>query len=139
LGAEGRWFESSRSDQFSYFLDMSARRVQRIPMSDPAITPLTPAEVAVEQSQAARENFVTRDLIALDIATSEVTGGPMDETISTRLAIDSVEGHGVSKAVGVFGSKVLDLFQKDHGADAAAGDAERAVKEQEIVKDSGIA
>jgi hypothetical protein len=107
-------------------------------MSDPAITPLTPPQEAVEESQAAHENFIMRDLVAADIAASELTGGPMDETISTRLAIDSVEGHGISKAVGDVGSKFLDVFQPDHGSDAAAGDLERAQAEAQIVDESGI-
>jgi len=106
-------------------------------MSEP-ITPLTAAQTATEGAQAASENLVMRDLVGVDILTSELTGGPMDETISTRLAIDSVEGHGVSKFVGTVGSKMLDIFQKDHGADAAAGDEERAQAEAAIVEKSGI-
>lgn len=107
-------------------------------MSEP-ITPLTPAQVAVEEQQTAQEGYVHRALVAVDIATSELTGGPMDETISTRLAIDSVDGHGVSKVVGKVGSAVLDIFQHDHGADAAAGDMERAKTETGIILKSGIA
>lgn len=107
-------------------------------MNNP-ITPLTPAQVATEESQAAHENLIMRDLVGVDIFTSEITGGPMDETISTRLAIDSVEGKGISKVVGKMGSAVLNLFQADHGAKAASGDEERAQAEVKIVKDSGIA
>jgi hypothetical protein len=108
-------------------------------MNTPPITPLSSAQVVVEQVQAEHENFIVRDLVAADITASELTGGPMDETISTRLAIDSVEGHGLSKEIGTIGSKVLDIFQKDHGADAAAGDEARAEQEQAIVDKSGIA
>jgi len=103
------------------------------------ITPLNHAQAATEEVQATSENLVIRDLVGVDIFASELTGGPMDETISTRLAIDSVEGHGVSKFVGTVGSKMLDVFQKDHGADAAAGDEERAQAETAIVEKSGIA
>lgn len=106
-------------------------------MTNP-ITPLTPSQVVVEESQAATENFIKRDLVAVDIVASELTGGPMDETISTRLAIDSVKGHGLSKAVGKFGSAILDKFEADHGANAAAGDLERAQSEEKIVRQSEI-
>lgn len=107
-------------------------------MSNP-ITPLTPAQTSTEEVQAASENFAVRDLVAVDIFASEITGGPADETISTRLAIDSVEGHGISKEVGKIGSFILDKFQADHGADAASGDLERAQAETAIVEKSGIA
>lgn len=103
------------------------------------ITPLTPAQTAVEESQAAHENPIMRDLVGVDILVDEVAGGPMDETISTRLAIDSVEGRGVSKVVGKIGSKMLDLFQSNHGADAAAGDLERGQAEATRVEETGIA
>jgi hypothetical protein len=103
------------------------------------ITPLTPAQVAVEESQAAHENPLMRAVVGADIFADELTGGPMNETISTRLAVDAVDGHGVSKEVGKVGSAFLDIFQKDHGADAAAGDLERSEQEEEIVNTSGIA
>jgi hypothetical protein len=106
-------------------------------MSEP-ITPLTPAQTVTEEAQAAGENPIMRDLVGVDILASELTGGPMDETISTRLAIDSVEGHGISKEVGKIGSELLDKLQPDHGADAAAGDLARAKEEQTIVEQSGI-
>lgn len=106
-------------------------------MSNP-VTPLTSTQAVIEQSQAATESFITRDLVAIDIVTNELTGGPMDETISTRLAIDSVEGHGLSHVVGKFGSAILDKFQSDHGADAAAGDLERALSEEKVVRQSGL-
>lgn len=107
-------------------------------MSTEPITPLTPAQTVTEEAQAAGENPILRDLVGVDILTSELTGGPMDETISTRLAIDYVDGHGISKEVGKIGSSILDAFQKDHGADAAAGDDERAQAEAKIVENAGI-
>jgi len=86
------------------------------------ITPLNPAQVATEESQAAHENFIQRDLVALDVTANVLTGGEPDETISSRLAVDA-EHHEI---VGEIGSKILDVFQRDHGADAQAGDVERA-------------
>lgn len=107
-------------------------------MSNP-ITPLTPAQTAVEESQAAHEGFITRDLVAIDECAGEVLfGAPPDETISTEAAIASVEDHGIKKEIGTLVSKALDVFQHDHGADAAAGDLERAKAEEKIVEQSGI-
>jgi hypothetical protein len=53
-----------------------------------------------------------RDLMALDMGVNVLTGGLPDETISSRLARDA-EQHRI---VGEIGSKILDVFQKDHGA-----------------------
>ncbi len=103
------------------------------------ITPLTPNQVAVQEREVAREGFVERSLVAIDECADTMLGGPPDETISTRAAIDAEDGRGISKAVGKIVSEGLDLFQKDHGAKAAAGDLERAQAEQKIVRSSGIA
>jgi hypothetical protein len=86
------------------------------------ITQLTPGEFAAEKASAAKENFVERDLVAVDIAVNTLTGGEPDETISSRLARDAEE----HRAIGEVGSKLLDAIQPDHGADAQAGDTERA-------------
>jgi hypothetical protein len=90
-------------------------------MSD-GITPLTPSQVAAQEASAAHEGYVHRDLVAVDITVSVITGGLEDETISSRLARDA-EQH---RLVGEIGSKVLDVFEKDHGAKAQAADTERA-------------
>ena len=105
-------------------------------MSD-AIIPLTPSEVAVQETEVSKENFVMRDLVALDQFGNVLTGGAMDETISSRLAIDATNGKGISEKVGEAGSKVLDIFQKDHGAKAQAGDLERATTEVSIEQSTG--
>lgn len=97
------------------------------------ITPLTPAQVATEEAQAAHENFIQRDLVAIDQAANVLTGGLPDETISSRLARDA-QKHEI---VGEVGSKILDVFQKDHGADAQAGDVERAAEVVKVEETSG--
>ncbi len=107
-------------------------------LSNP-VTPLTPAQVAVQEKEVAREGFVERALVAIDQCADTLLGGAPDETISTRAAIDSEDGHGISREVGKIVSEGLDLFQKDHGAKAAAGDLERAQAEEKIVRTSGIA
>lgn len=90
-------------------------------MSD-GIVPLTDAQVVAQEAKTAKENFVQRDLVAVDQCANVLTGGLPDETISSRLA-RAAEQHEV---VGEIGSKILDVFQRDHGAKAQAGDLERA-------------
>jgi hypothetical protein len=86
------------------------------------ITPLTPEQIAAQEAKAAREGYIKRDLIALDMLGNVLSGGHPDETISSRLA-RAAEAHEV---VGEIGSKILDVFQHNHGAKAQAGDVERA-------------
>lgn len=102
-------------------------------MDDTGITPLTTAQVATEEAQAAHEGFIQRDLVAIDVMVNVITGGLPDETISSRLARDAQE----HKIVGEIGSKILDLFQKDHGANAQAGDLERAMEVVRVEEASG--
>jgi hypothetical protein len=94
-------------------------------MSD-GITPLTPVQVAVDEQQVANEGYVKKDLIGLDQFTNVILGGSPDETISSRMARWDTEDKGVKHKVGEVVSKGLDLFQKDHGAQAETGDLERA-------------
>ncbi len=53
-------------------------------MSD-GITPLTQAQFDAQKQSAANENFIERDLVALDTAANVLTGGLPDETISSAL------------------------------------------------------
>jgi hypothetical protein len=106
-------------------------------MSNP-ITPLTTAQTAVQENEAAHDNPIIDVLIDTDVFASEITGGQPNITISTRLADDAVDGHGVSKEVGKIGSDILDVFQPDHGAKAAAGDLERADEAAKDIEDSGM-
>jgi hypothetical protein len=103
-------------------------------MTDNPITPLTPAQVADQEQIAANENFIVRDLVAIDDAANVLTGGKPDETISSRLARDAMEHH----EDGIVGSKILDLFQKDHGADAQAGDMERAIEAEKLENSDSV-
>ena len=108
-------------------------------MSTPPITPLSPTQEATQEEQAERENYIERAPVAIDEAAAEILfDAPPDETISTEAAIASVEDHGFKKEVGKIVSDGLDLFQKDHGAKAAAGDLARAEAEEAIVDKSGI-
>jgi hypothetical protein len=100
-------------------------------MSD-GISPITPAEQAIQEAKSAREGYVTRDLVAIDEAANVITGGLPDETISSRSARAAERG----SKFGILMSKFLDLFEKDHGALAQAGDVERAQAVEQIEKDS---
>ena len=90
-------------------------------MSDP-ITPLTPEQVATQKAHAAAESYLHRDLVAFDQMVNVIADGHPDETISSRAARADLKGHWWGRAM----SRFLDLFQKDHGAKAMIGDAERA-------------
>jgi hypothetical protein len=97
------------------------------------ITPLAPAQVVAQEAQASKEGYLKRDLIALDMGVNVLTGGLPDETISSRWARGAEQGH----FVGEIGSKFLDVFQRDHGAKAQAGDTERAERVVETEAQSG--
>jgi hypothetical protein len=103
------------------------------------ITPLTPAEAKQAEQDTAHESYVRKDLIAVDICANELLGGQMDETISSRMARWDVEDTGVKHEVGKLISKGLDLFQKDHGSQAVAGDLERAKEVEKVEESSGLA
>jgi hypothetical protein len=90
-------------------------------MSD-GIVPLNPAQVAAQEAQAEKEAYLKRALIGLDMFMNVLTDGDPDETISSRSARAAEKG----RKWGIFMSKFLDEFQKDHGAKAQAGDIARA-------------
>lgn len=101
-------------------------------MADP-ITPLTPAQTAQQEQQAAHEKYVHRFLVGFDQFMNVVTDGDPDETISSRAARAAEKGKGW----GIELSKFLNHFQKDHGADAQAGDLERAEAVVSLEENSG--
>jgi hypothetical protein len=102
-------------------------------MSSP-ITPLTPQQTAAQESQALHEKYLNRVLVGLDQFLNVVTDGDPDETISTRAAVAAVKG----KQWGIELSRVLNLFQHDHGAKADAGDAARGEQVLTVTESSGI-
>jgi len=96
-------------------------------MSDP-LTPLPPSQVSQQETQALHESFLHRALVGLDQFMNVLTDGDPDETISSRAARAAEAG----KPWGVGLSKFLNVFQKDHGVKAQAGDVARAEQVQKL-------
>jgi hypothetical protein len=97
------------------------------------ITPLNPAQVALQEQQAATENYPRRVLIGLDMFANTLTNGHPSETISSRAARAATEGKWWGRTL----SKALDKLQPDHGAKAECGDVERAVIVEHLEESSG--
>lgn len=102
------------------------------------ITPLDPAQTKAEEAGVAKEGYIRRELIGLDIFADETLDGQPDMTISSRLARWAYNYKGVRGFIGRLGSKVLDLFQHDHGAAATAGDVARAKQLIQTEDQTGI-
>lgn len=102
-------------------------------MSD---APLTPEQIAQQEARAAKEGYVRRLPVDLDIAIDEAADGPMDETISSRVRRISDAHPKWGLNPGVWLAKALNaglnLVQSNHGAKAEAGDLERAQNEVAI-------
>jgi hypothetical protein len=87
------------------------------------ITPLDPDQLTEQESQAAHEGWLHRSLVSFDqMVNVIVLRGLPDETISSHAARAAQQG----KHWGIGLSRVLNLFQRDHGAKAEAGDLQRA-------------
>ena len=89
----------------------------------PVLTPLDQSQTVSVETNAEKEGYIHRFLVAFDIFCNVTfLRGQEDETISSHSARAAEEG----KTWGIWMSKFLDLFQSDHGAKAQAGDVERA-------------
>lgn len=90
----------------------------------PVFNPNT--DVAIAESRAAKEGYLHRVLVALDIFLNVVVlAGRQGETISAHSFIASLEG----KLWGKLMTKWLDGIQVSHGQKAASGDLERSMAE----------
>ena len=107
-------------------------------MSSQPIVPLTPAQVVAHEDSASQEGYAHRITEEADVLVNVIAGGYQDETISSRLAREDVDGKGVAHEVGKLGSEFLDKFQKDHGATAVAADAWRAEHVEQVEESSGL-
>jgi hypothetical protein len=103
-------------------------------MAMAVVTPLDGTQTAMQEAQARKEGYVLRVLIAIDMAANVALGGQEDETISSDTALMARK----HEFVGVVVSRMLDLFQHNHGAKAAAGDLARAEAEEATVRASGL-
>jgi hypothetical protein len=84
--------------------------------------PLTPAQVAQAELQAAHEGYLHKVAVGFDQFMNTATGGNPDETISSRSQRLADGGNEFAKLL----THGLDVIQKDHGRKAEAGDLERA-------------
>ncbi len=104
------------------------------------VQPLTPDQVRQAEANAGKEGYARRLPVALDIAIDEAAGGPMDETISSRMSRWAVMG-GVRGVIGRGMCRFLNIFSKDHGPHAQVGDLTRArnevVREEESLRKLG--
>lgn len=99
------------------------------------ITPIDPSQVNKYEKESLEHGYVVRCLLAFDTLCNVVLfKGRLDETISAHSARAAMQG----KTWGIWMSKFLDIFQKNHGAQAILGDEARANVISETEKDSNI-
>lgn len=105
-------------------------------MSNP-IKPLSEKQTVAQEAKAATERYFERILVSEDDQINVDTGGLPDETISARAARLALSGKGIGGFYGRLMSRFLNLFQRDHGAKAIAGDDARARKVEAVEEGSG--
>jgi hypothetical protein len=98
------------------------------------ITPLTPAQEAKQRASASHEGYAHRVIEEVDVTANVIADGKQDETISSRASRAAVAG----KLWGRVLSRVLDGFQKNHGAKAQAADLERAEEIEALERSNGV-
>ena len=98
------------------------------------VTPLNAGQTASEGAQAKRDRYAVRVLIALDMAANVALGGAEDETISADAALMARKHEFLGSVV----SRMLNLFEANHGAKAAAGDLARAELVERTLVVSGV-
>lgn len=90
-------------------------------MGDP-VQPLTPDQIALAEARAQHEGYLHRCLVALDQFANALADGVPDMTISSRAAIADQQGKTWGRGL----SRLLNVFQPNHGMRAEAGDESRA-------------
>lgn len=100
--------------------------------------PLTQAQQAQAAQEVAKEGYVERELINVDIFTSETAGGQTGETWSARFGRWSLRPTGVRGKIGRFMVRSLNLAQDNHCGLAAAGDKARGAAIVNTEDNSGI-
>ena len=99
------------------------------------ITQIDPSQVNKFKTQSLEHGYIIRCLLAFDVLCNVIfLKGRLDETISAHSARAAMDG----KIWGIWMSKFLDIFQKDHGAKAILGDEARAETIMQTEKDSDI-
>ena len=107
-------------------------------MSD-GLTPLTPAQTAYYESQAAHDGYIHGVALDVDKLGGALLSMPQDVTISSELGIMSYKDKGLKGWIGRIGAKLLNIaFSQDHSAKATAADYFRAMHAAAILKNSGL-
>jgi len=106
-------------------------------MSNP-VTKLTPGQTAKQMQQAKTEGYFERVLVGEDKEIATIAGATPDTTISEDAGIAAVEDKGFKGFYGRWMSRVLNLFQKDHGAKATAGGVAQAEEAIAVAEKSGL-
>jgi hypothetical protein len=84
--------------------------------------------ISIPINDPGKQSYPRRLLTALDLFLNALTGGALDETISSRCSKAALSGNGLAKVL----VWVFDVFQKDHIYKAPEGDEARA---QEAITD----
>src|SRR5690242_15507763 len=100
------------------------------------VTPLTPEQTEAAAERASNEGYIHRDLDEVDVGVNVLTGGQNGMTLSTRWGIDALKKKG-NHWLAKIGCRILNLFQRNHDAKAAAGDLERAAQVTQTIEGSG--
>lgn len=95
-------------------------------MSNDPVVPLTPEQEAEHRASVRKYGYFKRLGIDVDDLGNGLTGGNCDETLSSRIGRDAVKGGRFARTA----AKVLNVFGRNHCANAQAGDVERA---QEVI------
>lgn len=107
-------------------------------MENQPVTPLTPSQADKTEKHAVNENYFERLGVAVDKTIATAAGATPDTTISADAGIASYRDKGFKGFYGRWMSRFLNLFQKDHGAKAVAGDLAQAEAAEEKMKESGL-
>lgn len=106
-------------------------------MNDP-VTPLTKAQTVAAEAKSAKHGYLENLAVDLDQSIPPIFDAPLGTTISGDAAIADVKDTGFKGFYGRWMCRFLNLFQRNHGAKAVAGDMERAKIVAQNEESSGL-
>jgi len=106
-------------------------------VSEP-VSPLTKQQTTEAEAKSAKHSYPVRLALDLDESIPPIFGAPLGTTISGDAAIAAVNDKGFKGFYGRTMCRFLNLFQKNHGAKAVAGDLERSEEVEKYEEDSGV-